>query len=182
MSFSTQINWNQEVTTLASLSAQGFSMSAIAEKYGVSRQRVKQVFQKYKIPQVGLRKNQIDAKILWDLKWGKKEDTGLYEVQRQKFRNKKAQAQQKGQEFSIPFGKLTWPKYCPVLGIELNYFAEKTEEASPSFDKVDPSKGYIEGNVAIISWRANRIKNDGSAEEHRKIALYIENENKEILL
>jgi hypothetical protein len=56
-----------------------------------------------------------------------------------------------------------------LLGIELDYFAERTQENSPSFDRVDSSKGYVKGNVIVCSWRANRIKNDGTAEEHRKI-------------
>jgi hypothetical protein len=33
--------------------------------------------------------------------------------------------------------------------------------------------GYIKGNVAVISNRANRIKNDGNADEHERIANYI---------
>lgn len=66
-----------------------------------------------------------------------------------------------------------WPEYCPILGIKLDYETNGRQENSPSFDRLDPTKGYISGNVQIISWRANRIKNDGSAEEHQKIANYL---------
>jgi hypothetical protein len=63
---------------------------------------------------------------------------------------------------------------CPVFGLELDWFAEARKENSPSFDRVDPKLGYIKGNVQIISARANRIKNDGTAEEHRLIAAYMD--------
>lgn len=39
-----------------------------------------------------------------------------------------------------------------------------------SLDRIDPRKGYVKGNVWIISYRANLIKNDGTAEEHEMIA------------
>ena len=64
-----------------------------------------------------------------------------------------------------------------LLGIELDYFAEVRKEASASFDRVDNTKGYIPGNVLVISWRANRIKNDGTAQEHRQIADFIDKHN-----
>lgn len=174
MPFTTRIVWFNELETLEKMSAGGMSLTSIAEHYSVSKQRIKQVFQKYKIPQVGLTLKKKEAQKRWNLKWGAKTDTGLYDAQRSKFRNKKSQALAKGVEFSVHFGELDWKTHCPVLGIELNYFAEKTEEESPSFDRVDCTKGYVAGNVQIISWRANRIKNDGSAEEHRKIADFIE--------
>lgn len=69
------------------------------------------------------------------------------------------------------------PELCPILGIKLRHaVGEKTgQDCSPSFDRVKPEFGYVTGNVRIISFRANRIKSNGTAEEHRKIAAYIEN-------
>lgn len=60
---------------------------------------------------------------------------------------------------------------CPVFGIALAWCnnSKIREDNSPSLDKIDPAKGYIRGNVAWLSWRANRIKNDGSALDHEKI-------------
>ena len=79
-------------------------------------------------------------------------------------------------EFSLTMDNIEWPLRCPVLGILLNYGLKKgskRSEASPSFDKLDPSRGYTPENTRIISWRANRIKNDGTAEEHLKIYEYM---------
>jgi hypothetical protein len=63
------------------------------------------------------------------------------------------------------------PDTCPVLGNPLSYDTDR--ETSPSVDRFDSSKGYTVDNVVIISDRANRIKNDGTAEEHIKVALWM---------
>ena len=68
---------------------------------------------------------------------------------------------------------------CPVLGIELVWAGER--ENSPSLDKLVPEKGYVEGNVFWISWRANLIKSVGTAEEHRLIAAWIDNHSNDSL-
>lgn len=91
----------------------------------------------------------------------------VYQQMREKFRTKKANTHK--HEWTIEFGELEFPTHCPLLGIELDYFAERTQENSVSFDRVDSSKGYVKGNVIVCSWRGNRIKNDGTAEEHKKI-------------
>jgi hypothetical protein len=44
---------------------------------------------------------------------------------------------------------------------------------SPSLDRINNMKGYVPGNVKIISWRANHLKSNGTALEHEKIAQYI---------
>lgn len=44
----------------------------------------------------------------------------------------------------------------------------------PSLDKIIPEKGYTKGNVAVICYRCNVIKSFGTAEEHRRIAEFIE--------
>jgi hypothetical protein len=67
------------------------------------------------------------------------------------------------------------PTKCPILGIPLVYGAEGMRtDNSASIDKLEPSKGYVEGNVNIISWRANRIKNDGTLEELSKIVAWLQ--------
>ena len=89
---------------------------------------------------------------------------------KEKFRNKKGNKY--GWEWTIEFGDLEFPSHCPVLGLELDYFTEGKGrlENSVSFDRVDPTKGYVKGNVIVMSWRANRIKNDGTFQEHQLIA------------
>jgi len=63
------------------------------------------------------------------------------------------------------------PVRCPVLGIEIKANSEAGPlDTSPSVDKINPSQGYVPGNIRIISNRANRIRSDATAEELYKIA------------
>ena len=41
---------------------------------------------------------------------------------------------------------------------------------SPSIDRICNDKGYVKGNVWIVSHKANTMKNNGTAEEFAKIA------------
>jgi hypothetical protein len=63
------------------------------------------------------------------------------------------------------------PDICPVFGTPFMYRGrKKTHPESPSIDRIDPKLGYVVGNVAIISHRANSIKSNASAEEIQKVA------------
>jgi hypothetical protein len=62
--------------------------------------------------------------------------------------------------------------HCPLLGIELSY-EKYPGKAAPynyaSLDKIDPSKGYVVGNVQILSFRANTLKNSATLDELKLI-------------
>jgi hypothetical protein len=66
------------------------------------------------------------------------------------------------------------PSVCPVLGIALTFDAPTKADCIPSVDRIDASKPYQVGNIAVISWRANRVKYDATADEHRKIATWMD--------
>ena len=91
----------------------------------------------------------------------------------------KRRAASSGKEFSLTteyVRKLATSK-CPVLGIPLEWeygHGKARNPNSPSLDRIDNSKGYVPGNVAIISDRANRLKSDGTATEHAAIATYMQ--------
>ncbi len=69
------------------------------------------------------------------------------------------------------------PAVCPVFGTTLNYGPKERKgysPDSPSFDRMEPAKGYVKGNVQIISNRANTMKNNGTLEELRAVVAYME--------
>ena len=79
----------------------------------------------------------------------------------------KSRAATKNIEFTISVLDIAIPKMCPYLGIELfPGIGSGGKDNSPSLDRIDSSKGYIPGNVEVISNRANTIKNCGTADEH----------------
>jgi hypothetical protein len=84
----------------------------------------------------------------------------------------KSRCKKLGIPFNLTADDLAIPEYCPILGIKLE-INRKMQDNSPSLDRVKPGLGYVKGNVNIISSRANRIKNDGTLEEHQKIVDYL---------
>lgn len=84
----------------------------------------------------------------------------------------KFRAKSKGIEFSLTKEDIEIPKYCPVLGIELIVSKGKATHNSPSLDRIDNTKGYIPGNVIVVSYRANTLKNDASLDEMRALVNY----------
>jgi hypothetical protein len=64
---------------------------------------------------------------------------------------------------------------CPVLGVPLSFGGTRTMvENSSSLDRIDPSKGYVKGNVAVISFKANTIKSNANANEIRAVADWLD--------
>ncbi len=87
----------------------------------------------------------------------------------------KTRAKAKGLLFSLELSDIKIPLHCPILGMLLKEGRGPRCESSPSLDRVIPALGYIPGNVQVISYRANRIKNDATPEELRAIADFLEN-------
>ena len=85
----------------------------------------------------------------------------------------KKRAKTKGIEYNLELEDLTVPSACPVLGIQIEVGQGKIIDTSPSLDRIDNSKGYVKGNVQIISNLANRMKNSASPELLLKFAEWI---------
>lgn len=90
--------------------------------------------------------------------------------------NLRHRAKVAGREFTITAADLIVPERCPVLGIPLRVGAGcgGHQDSSPSVDRFDNSKGYVSGNVRVISYRANSIKRDATVEELRRVLAYAE--------
>ena len=76
-----------------------------------------------------------------------------------------------GVAFDLREDDFTIPKLCPVLGIELSHGKGRRgpTDSSPTLDRIVPSRGYVRGNVVVVSWRANRLKSDGTIAELARI-------------
>lgn len=85
----------------------------------------------------------------------------------------KCRAKRLGIPFTISKSDIFVPKVCPVLGVELKVGAGLNGDNSPSLDRINPSFGYVPGNIAVISYRANRIKNDATIEELDAVVRYV---------
>lgn len=84
----------------------------------------------------------------------------------------KARAKKKGIPFDLPsefLDEIGLPISCPLLNTPIDYNSVKRNDNSPSIDRIDSNGGYTMDNIEIISWRANRIKNDGTKDELKLI-------------
>lgn len=77
----------------------------------------------------------------------------------------KTRSKLNGIEFSITLEDFDLPSICPILHIPIIPGIGKQSAFSPSLDRIDCTKGYIKGNIAVISYRANAMKNDASLAE-----------------
>jgi hypothetical protein len=82
---------------------------------------------------------------------------------------------QKTERIKLPIGyyNTLYVTHCPLLGIELTYTNCKGKNTPPNYatlDKINPKKGYTQGNVQILSFRANTIKGDATLEELETVA------------
>ena len=80
-------------------------------------------------------------------------------------------AKEMGLDFTLTPTDIVIPVNCPVLGIALSRH-DHDKDVSPSLDRIDNTKGYIQGNVVVVSFKANRIKNNATIDELRKVVDY----------
>jgi hypothetical protein len=80
------------------------------------------------------------------------------------------------------------PNICPVLGIPILKYRKWSEgkgkgkgrnrhDSSPTIDRLDSNLPYLKkyrNNLAVISWRANKLKSDATIDELIKLSQYVQ--------
>lgn len=112
------------------------------------------------------------------VKWTKNNVDTLRELKNEKWfilkwrmflHRARGRAKKKGLPYNIDLEDVIPPTHCPVLGIELDWSALKTQDNCPSLDRIIPSLGYVKGNVIVVSILANRIKTNATIEQIGKV-------------
>jgi len=91
----------------------------------------------------------------------------------------RGRAKIEGLPFEIEETDFEIPEYCPVfpeLRLAFSVGRGTRPDNIPTLDKIIPSLGYVPGNVAIISMRANRLKSDASLLELERIVAWVKKE------
>jgi hypothetical protein len=81
-------------------------------------------------------------------------------VERRIFDSAKSRATKKKREFDLVLEDIVIPELCAVFGTPLT---------EPSIDRIDSTRGYVKGNIRIISLRANSLKSNATVEEMRMV-------------
>ena len=94
--------------------------------------------------------------------------------ERSMLRSARHRAKVKGMAFNIELGDIVIPELCPVLGIPIfRTTGHGGAENSPSLDRKDNTKGYIKGNVQVISYLANMMKSSAAPEQLIQFANWV---------
>lgn len=95
-------------------------------------------------------------------------------------RNAKKRAKEKGLDFSIEASDIVVPEVCPVFKMPLVLAHGKGKRGynpaqdTPTLDRIDNTKGYVKGNVWVISWKANRLKNNATVDDLKRLVAALE--------
>lgn len=96
-------------------------------------------------------------------------------------RNVKYSSKRRNLDFDLDYTDIKLPVYCPLLNIKLNYNNQKHHKilnlgdnyedlsfndiSRATVDRIDNTKGYVKGNIIILSRLANAMKNEASFEQ-----------------
>lgn len=87
-------------------------------------------------------------------------DIRLRMLTRAKDRSKKL-----GIECTIDLEDIVIPDLCPLLNVPFKYGTQTNKWYTYSLDRIDNSKGYVKGNIQVITYLANTMKSQASKEE-----------------
>lgn len=87
----------------------------------------------------------------------------------------RTRSRQNGTDFSIVKEDIIIPDKCPILELILTKGNGYLPNAM-SLDRVDNNKGYIPGNIRVISRRANLMKSNLTIDILEKLIKYIKKE------
>src|SRR5262249_28045470 len=114
----------------------------------------------------------------WIILIGQKKDRAVYKQRR--FNAAKRRAWRDGIPFTITMDDFVIPDRCPYLDLKISKGISHIAPCSPSLDRINPRKGYIRGNVIVVSQRANIIKQDANATEIEMVAKWLQREEQRV--
>ena len=87
----------------------------------------------------------------------------------------KTRASERGIPFDLTIEDVNIPTHCPVLGMELKAHKGRSggNPDSPALDRIDNSKGYVRGNVMVLSHLANMMKSSATPEQLLMFATWV---------
>lgn len=94
-------------------------------------------------------------------------------IEKELYQSAKRRSKKHGLHFDLNHIDISVPKFCPVLGIPIRQAKNRMDDYSPTIDRLNPKFGYVKENICVMSNRANRIKSNGSIEEHEKVIKFM---------
>lgn len=92
----------------------------------------------------------------------------------------RSRARKLGVPFTIKPSDIIVPNSCPVLGITLSIHDKVPSAESATVDRIEPQKGYVPGNIIVVSMKANLIKNNATADEIIRVGMFYREVNENV--
>lgn len=92
---------------------------------------------------------------------------------RSMMKSARKRAKRDGIEFTITEKDIKLVHVCPIRDVPLVRNEGKISPDNYSFDRQDNSKGYVPGNVYVISWLANQAKSNMNIAQVEKLLKYM---------
>lgn len=91
--------------------------------------------------------------------------------------NARCRSKDSGHLFDLIKSDIVVPELCPILKFPLTFHIGEGKSGgqwdSPSLDRIDNTKGYIKGNIQVISKLANTMKNKATAQQLHDFADWV---------
>lgn len=94
------------------------------------------------------------------------------DIARLLLKSSRYRAKRGGLRHTLTLADIYVPVRCPVLGLRLTPSTGRAGPNSPSLDRIDSRKGYVPGNVIVVSWRANELKKNATLLEMERVAAF----------
>lgn len=96
----------------------------------------------------------------YDTAWKRAERTTLSSWAKYAIKQLRHRAKKAGLSFDLEPSDIVIPEVCPITLLPFVLGQGKMHRQNPSVDRINPRKGYVKGNVRVISAIANRLKQD----------------------
>ena len=96
-------------------------------------------------------------------------------IEKKIWRRARSRASNRGLMFDIDVEDIVLPEVCPILGMPLKENKGKSGAYPDSYslDRIDNSKGYVKGNIRVVSQLANAMKASADREQLLAFAKHI---------
>lgn len=94
-------------------------------------------------------------------------------IERLLLKSSRYRAKRAGLKHTLTLADIYVPERCPVLGMRLRPSTTgRASPSSPSLDRINPRRGYVPGNVIVVSWRCNELKKNATLSEMERVAAF----------
>lgn len=73
-------------------------------------------------------------------------------------------AKKNGLECTITIEDIKIPTHCPYLGTLISRYGGSGPDV-PTLDRINPNRGYVPGNIIVVSFKANTMKHNSYPSE-----------------